>query len=89
MVAPFAFPRSHSPDLGLLGEVVSEADLADLAGTQAFGTPAPNLHRLEQMEFSVSYESVTLTTVLATLLIRRGETDFRREIRLSPSEPGG
>jgi hypothetical protein len=27
--------------------------------------------------------------VLATLLIRRGERDFRREIRLSPSEPGG
>jgi hypothetical protein len=50
-----------------LGEVVSEADLADLVETQAFGTPAPNLHCLEQMEFSVSYESVTLTTLQSHL----------------------
>jgi ABC-type bacteriocin/lantibiotic exporter with double-glycine peptidase domain len=60
-------PAATRMVLGFLGEVISEADLADLLGTQAFGTPAPNLHRLEQMGFSVSYESVTLTTLQSYL----------------------
>jgi ABC-type bacteriocin/lantibiotic exporter with double-glycine peptidase domain len=53
--------------LEFLGQTVSEADLARLLGTQAFGTPATNLRLLEQMGFSVTYESVTLATLRSYL----------------------
>ena len=46
--------------LEFLGQPTGEAELAHLLGTQAFGTPALNLHRLEQLGFSVIYESATL-----------------------------
>ena len=49
--------------LEFLGQAVSEADLAHLLGTQAFGTPASNLRRLDQMGLSVIYESATLATL--------------------------
>jgi predicted double-glycine peptidase len=39
----------------------SEAKLAKLLGTQYFGTPAPNIRRLEQLGFSVTYESGALS----------------------------
>jgi predicted double-glycine peptidase len=39
----------------------SESELADLLGTRYFGTPAPNVHRLEQLGFSVTYESGSLS----------------------------
>ena len=53
--------------LEFLGQTVSEADLAHLLGTQAFGTPAPNLRRLEQIGFSAIYESGTLATLRSHL----------------------
>ena len=48
---------------------ISEEALAELFGTQQFGTPAPRIHRLEQLNFSVIYESGTLSTI-ATYLNR-------------------
>ena len=53
--------------LEFFGHTLSEAQLARQLGTQEFGTPAPNLHRLDRLGFSVIYESVTLTTVQTTL----------------------
>jgi ABC-type bacteriocin/lantibiotic exporter with double-glycine peptidase domain len=73
--------------LGFLGEEASEDDLARLLGTQVFGTPAPNLHRLKQMGFEVSYESVTLATlrhhldagVPCLVFVRTGELPYWTE----------
>ena len=53
--------------LEFYGYSISEAKLARRLGTQAFGTPAPNLFRLERLGFTVSYESVTLATLRANL----------------------
>jgi hypothetical protein len=53
--------------LAYLGQNVAEADLAQLLGTQWFGTPAPNLHRLTSLGYQVTYESTTLTTLQARL----------------------
>ncbi len=60
-------PASVRMVLEFLGQPISEADLARWLGAQAFGTPVPNLHRLEQMGFAVTYESVTLATLRAHL----------------------
>jgi ABC-type bacteriocin/lantibiotic exporter with double-glycine peptidase domain len=60
-------PAAARMILEFLGQTVSEAELAHLLGTQAFGTPAPNLHRLEPMGFSVIYESATLATLRSHL----------------------
>jgi ABC-type bacteriocin/lantibiotic exporter with double-glycine peptidase domain len=60
-------PAAARMVLEFLGETASEAELARLLGTQAFGTPAPNLHRLEQMGFSVIYESATLVMLRSHL----------------------
>lgn len=49
--------------LEFLGHSHSESELARRLGTQSFGTPAPNLRRLEKMGFSVTYESGTLSTL--------------------------
>lgn len=43
--------------LAFYNHVSSETKLAKLLGTQKFGTPAPNIRRLEQLGFSVTYES--------------------------------
>jgi predicted double-glycine peptidase len=47
--------------LEFLGHSHPETELARHLGTQSFGTPAPNLRRLEKMGFSVVYESGTLS----------------------------
>jgi ABC-type bacteriocin/lantibiotic exporter with double-glycine peptidase domain len=60
-------PAAARMILEFLGQTVSEAELAHLLGTQAFGTPAPNLHRLEQMGFLIVYESVTLAALRSHL----------------------
>jgi ABC-type bacteriocin/lantibiotic exporter with double-glycine peptidase domain len=60
-------PAAARMALEFLGQAVSEDELAHRLGTQTFGTPAPNLHRLEQIGFSVTYESVTLGTLRAHL----------------------
>jgi ABC-type bacteriocin/lantibiotic exporter with double-glycine peptidase domain len=48
----------------------SEADLAHLLGTREFGTPAPNIHRLQKLGFSITYESVTLSLIKERLTNR-------------------
>lgn len=53
--------------LEYLGHPISEAKLARQLGTRPFGTPAPNISRLERLGFSVTYESATLTTLEANL----------------------
>ena len=53
--------------LAYLGYSTSEVELARRLGTQPYGTPAPNLQRLESLGFLVTYESVTLTTLRANL----------------------
>ncbi len=60
-------PASVRMVLNFLGRPTSEANLARRLGTQAFGTPAPNLHRLERLGFLTTYESVTLETLRANL----------------------
>lgn len=40
-----------------------ESELATLFGTQYFGTPAPNIHRLAQLNFLVTYESGRLSLI--------------------------
>ncbi len=47
--------------LAFWGRVTAEAKLARRLGTQFYGTPAPNLHRLQALGFVVVYESVTMT----------------------------
>ena len=42
---------------------IDEAVLVDLLDTQYFGTPAPNIQRLEQLNFNVIYESGTLSKI--------------------------
>lgn len=49
--------------LAFLGHEATEDKLADLLGTQYFGTPAPHLARLSQLGFHVLYESTTLETI--------------------------
>jgi hypothetical protein len=44
-----------------------ETKLANLLGTRYFGTPAPNIHRLEQLEFLVTYESGSLSAIKSHL----------------------
>jgi predicted double-glycine peptidase len=41
----------------------SETELAVLLETNYFGTPAPNIRRLEQLGFSVAYESGALSII--------------------------
>ncbi len=41
----------------------NESALAQLLGTRYFGTPAPNIHRLEQLGFFVIYESGSLSAI--------------------------
>ena len=41
----------------------TESELVDLLGTHYFGTPAPHIRRLEQLGFSVTYESGALNIV--------------------------
>jgi ABC-type bacteriocin/lantibiotic exporter with double-glycine peptidase domain len=41
----------------------SESKLANLLGTQSFGTPAPNIRRLEQSGFLITYESGALSII--------------------------
>ncbi len=53
--------------LEFFGYTTSEAKLARRLGSQTFGTPAPNLHRLKRLGFTVTYDSVTLTTLRANL----------------------
>jgi ABC-type bacteriocin/lantibiotic exporter with double-glycine peptidase domain len=53
--------------LEFFGLTITEAQLARQLGTQDFGTPAPNLHRLDRLGFSITYESVTLATVQTAL----------------------
>jgi ABC-type bacteriocin/lantibiotic exporter with double-glycine peptidase domain len=53
--------------LEFYGYPISEAKLGRRLGTQAFGTPAPNLSRLERLGFTVFYESITLATLRANL----------------------
>ena len=53
--------------LEFFGYTTSEAKLASRLGTQPFGTPAPNLYRLEKIGFEVTYESVTLITLRTNL----------------------
>ena len=73
--------------LEFLGKEANEDDLAHLLGTQVFGTPAPNLHRLKQMGFQVSYESATLATlryhleagVPCLVFVRTGELPYWNE----------
>ncbi len=60
-------PAAARMVLEFLGHTLSEDDLAQRLGTQSFGTPAPNLRRLEPMGFAVTYESVTLATLRAHL----------------------
>jgi ABC-type bacteriocin/lantibiotic exporter with double-glycine peptidase domain len=49
--------------LEFLGHSFSEAELAQLLGTKSFGTPGPNLIRLEKVGFSVVYRLGTLSTI--------------------------
>lgn len=51
--------------LEFLGYSFSEAELVQRLGTKSFGTPAPNLRRLEKIGFSVIYESGALSTIQA------------------------
>lgn len=60
-------PASARMVLEFFGYTTSEAKLARRLDTQEFGTPAPNLHRLEQLGFAVIYESVTLAALRANL----------------------
>lgn len=60
-------PASARMVLEFLGYITSEADLAYRLGTQPFGTPAPNLRRLEQLGFVVTYETVTLAALQGSL----------------------
>jgi ABC-type bacteriocin/lantibiotic exporter with double-glycine peptidase domain len=53
--------------LEFFGYIISEAKLARRLSAQTFGTPAPNLLRLERLGFTVVYESVTLETVRTNL----------------------
>ncbi len=43
--------------------IASESELANLLGTQYFGTPAPNIRRLEELGFFVIYESGALSII--------------------------
>ena len=53
--------------LEFFGYTTSEAKLARRLGTQPFGTPAPNLQRLEKIGFEVIYESTTLARLRTSL----------------------
>lgn len=53
--------------LRFYGQPVSETELSHHLGTRWYGTPAPNLRRLESLGFSVVYESITLTALQANL----------------------
>jgi uncharacterized protein YvpB len=53
--------------LEFLGHSFIEADLAHRLGTKSFGTPAPNLIRLEKDGYSVTYGSGTLSNIRTSI----------------------
>jgi ABC-type bacteriocin/lantibiotic exporter with double-glycine peptidase domain len=46
--------------LAYWGQSVSEAEVAQILGTKAFGTPISNVQRLSQQDYQVILESLTL-----------------------------
>ena len=56
-------PAATRMILDFLGYPLSEAELAQRLGTKSFGTPAPNLRRLEEIGFSVVYGSGALSNI--------------------------
>jgi ABC-type bacteriocin/lantibiotic exporter with double-glycine peptidase domain len=63
-------PAAVQMVLEYFGHSLSEDELAHILGTKSYGTPAPNLYRLEKDGFSVIYGSGTLSTIRA--YIQRG-----------------
>ncbi len=49
--------------LEYLGHTFRESEIAERLGTKSFGTPAPNLSRLEKLGFSIFYGSGTLANI--------------------------